>query len=136
MDFAMIQNYSPPHRSPYKTTRGRLPTSISTPAGEHPRPPPLACGEGGGGQLWCPKKPPHSTFPFLSSPSLPFFSSSNLWLGAWLAGGVLGPQIRDPLGWIQRPTPWIRWAVQLVSRHTCWRGDSTRRLDPGGLAHT
>lgn len=110
---------------------GRLPTSVSTTTSEHSRPPPSACGDGG--QLWHPKRPPHSTFPFLSSLFLPS-SSSNFRLGAWLAGDVLGLHIRDPLGRIRRFPPRIPWAVHLGGRRTRWRSGSDRRPDPGGLA--
>ena len=120
----------PPRRSLYRATQGRLPTSVSTPsAGEHPRPPlSLACG--GGGQLWRPKRPPHSTFSFLSSPSLPSTSSSDLGLRAWLAAVRSG--LRSGAPWAGSDAPLHGYGRGPARRpaYTAWRA---RQPDPGGL---
>ena len=77
------------------SVQGDSPSTVTTPTGVLPRLPPLP----GQRRRWPavePKKAPHSTFPFLSPPPL-LSSSSDLRLGAWMAGGVLGASDHGPL---------------------------------------
>ena len=118
----------PPRRSLYRATQGRLPTSVSTPsAGEHPRPPlSLACG--GGGQLWRPKRPPHSTFSFLSSPFPPLLFLRP-WAPSLVGRGALRLQIQGPLGRIRRPLHGSGGGPAWRPAFAAWRA---RQPVPGG----